>query len=180
MSPIHRKTQIAFTRAEGLADHDLGPGGRGVVHIMADIEDSEPTGSRLARRRGLRTRAARSKAGLTVLEITITLTIVTTVLMAAAGALLSSLSAVSSAARTSRATVFLETVMEDLAAQPYDNLLAFNGNTIYDQAAVAQSNYIANVSVFTVATNLRQVNVVLNDKQRNREIGRVTTLRCAR
>jgi hypothetical protein len=100
--------------------------------------------------------------------------------MAAAGALLSSLSAVSSAARTSRATVFLETVMEDLAAQPYDNLLAFNGNSIYDQAAAANSNYLANVSVFTVAVNLRQVDVVLRDTRGNREIGRVSTLRSSR
>jgi hypothetical protein len=115
-----------------------------------------------------------------VLEITITLTIVTTVLMAAAGALLSSLSAVASAQRTSRATVFMETVMEDLAAQPYDNLLTFNGNTVFDQATLAGSNYTANISVFPVAVNLRQVDVILNDRRGNREIGRVTTLRCSR
>jgi hypothetical protein len=115
-----------------------------------------------------------------VLEITITLTIVTTVLMAAAGALLSSLSAVSSAARTSRATVFLETVMEDLSAQPYDNLLAFNGNTIFDQATAADSNYSCNLTVFTAAVDLLQIDVVLRDMRGNREIGRVTTLRCSR
>jgi hypothetical protein len=115
-----------------------------------------------------------------VLEITITLTIVTTVLMAAAGALLSSLSAVSSAQRMSRATVFLETVMEDLSAQSYDNLLAFNGNTVYDQTTAAQSNYQATISVFTAAVNLRQVEVVLVDRHGNREVGRVTTLRCPR
>jgi hypothetical protein len=115
-----------------------------------------------------------------VLEITITLTIVTTVLMAAAGALLSSLSSVSNAARTSRATVFLETVMEDLSAQPYANLLAFNGNTIYDQAAAANSNFSCNLTVFTVAVNLVQLDVVLRDTRGNREVGRVTTLRCSR
>jgi hypothetical protein len=140
-------------------------------------------GSRLLRRRSPRRSSARrlgARAGLTVLEITITLTIVTTVLMAAAGALLSSLSAVSSAQRMSRATVFLQTVMEDLAAQPYDNLLAFNGNTVFDQGTAAQSNYQATISVFTAQVNLRQVNVVLTDRHANREIGRVTTLRCSR
>jgi hypothetical protein len=100
--------------------------------------------------------------------------------MAAAGALLSSLSAVSSAQRMSRATVFLQTVMEDLQAQPYDNLLAFNGNTVFDQGTAAQSNYQATINVFTAQVNLRQVNVVLTDRRANREIGRVTTLRCSR
>ncbi len=147
---------------------------------MAVLESNEPSSSGPARRLRPRTRAARSRAGLTVLEITITLTIVTKLLMAAAGALLSRLSAVSSAARTSRATVFLETVMEDLAAQPYDNLLAFNGNTIFDQATAADSNYNCALTVFTVAVDLRQVDVVLRDMRGNREIGRATTLRSAR
>ncbi len=147
---------------------------------MGVLESDEPQGSRPARRRWSRTRAARSRAGLTVLEITITLTIVSTVLMAAAGALLSSLSAVSSAARTSRATVFLETVMEDLAAQPFDNLLAFNGDTIFDQVTAANSNYSCNLTVFTAAVDLCQVDVVLRDMRGNRELGRVTTLRCSR
>lgn len=148
--------------------------------MKADLDHSESLGSAPARRRWLGRRPARRRAGLTVLEITITLTIVTTVLMAAAGALLSSLSAVSNSARMSRATVFLETVMEDLSAQSYDNLLAFNGNTIYDQTTAANSSYSATLSVFTVQVNLRQVDVVLTDMRGNREIGRVTTLRSSR
>jgi hypothetical protein len=154
-----------------------------MVHMKAAMDRPERASSRISRRAiGRRTGAGRlrRRAGLTVLEITITLTIVTTVLMAAAGALLSSLSAVSSAARMSRATVFLETVMEDLAAQPYDNLLAFNGNTVFDQTTASQSNYQATITVFTAAVNLRQVDVVLTDRHGNREIGRVTTLRCSR
>lgn len=171
---------MAFIAGERRADLDPGPRTRPGQINMADLDHREAQCSRSARRSTPRARRARSRAGLTVLEITITLTIVTTVLMAAAGALLSSLSAVSSAQRTSRATVFLETVMEDLSAQPYENLLAFNGNTIFDGGTAAASNFDANVSVFTVAVNLRQIDVVLTDRRTNRDIGRVTTLRCAR
>lgn len=127
-----------------------------------------------------RTRTMRKAAGLTVLEVTIALTIVSTVLVASAGAFMSSVSSVRTAQRRSIATVFLQTVMEDLAAQPYDNLLAFNGNTIYDQPTVPKSNYAVNVTVFVAAVDIQQVQCVMTDLRTNREIGRVTTMRSRR
>jgi type II secretory pathway pseudopilin PulG len=120
------------------------------------------------------------RAGMTVLEVTIALTIVSTVLLASAGAFLSSIVAVNAAQRTSRATVFLETVMENLSAQAYDDLIAFNGNRVYDQATSADSNYEADLSVFVSAVDLLQVQVVLLDVRTNQEIGRLTTLRSRR
>ncbi len=127
-----------------------------------------------------RTRTLGRAAGLTVLEVTIALTIVSTVLVASAGAFMSSVSSVRTAQRRSMATVFLQSVMEDLAAQPYDNLLAFNGNTIYDQPTAAKSNYSVAVTVFLSAVNIQQVQCVMTDRRTNREIGRVTTLRSRR
>ena len=115
-----------------------------------------------------------------MLEATIALAVVSTVLIASAGAFSSSLSSVNSSQRRSRGMVFLQTVMENLGAQSYDNLLAFNGNRIYDQATLGASTFYVDVTVFTAATDLDQVQTVLRDMRTNREIGRVTTLRSKR
>jgi Tfp pilus assembly protein PilV len=127
-------------------------------------------------------RRGRSKgaSGLTVLEVTIAMTIMTTVLLGSAGALLSSLSAVNAARRTSRGKVFLETVMEDLAAQPYTALPTFNGNKVYDKGNANASNFSVDLTVFLSAPNLQQVQAVLTDLRSKRVVGRLTTLRSSR
>jgi Tfp pilus assembly protein PilV len=125
-------------------------------------------------------RRPQGRAGLTVLEVTIAFSIVCTVLMASAGAFSSSYMAVRNAQSRSRGTVFAETVMEDLAAQPYDSLLAFSGNRMYDGPTVARSNYSVDLTVFLTAVDLLQVQAVLKDVRTNREIGRLTTLRTRR
>ena len=117
---------------------------------------------------------------MTVIEVTIALTIVCTILVAAAGGFWTSISAVKTAQKTSRATVFLETVMEDLSAQPYDSLLAFNGNRIYDQAAAANASYSVDLTVFLAAVDLEQIQAILTDLRTNREVARLTTLRSRR
>ena len=127
-----------------------------------------------------RTRTLGRAAGLTVLEVTIALTIVSTVLVASAGAFMSSVSSARNAQRQSMGTVFLQTVMEDLAAQPYDNLLAFNGNTIFDQPTAAASNYSVVITVFVAAVDIQQIQCVMTDRRTNREIGRVSTMRSRR
>jgi len=119
----------------------------------------------------------KSLAGMTVLEVTIALAITATVLLASAAAFMSSIASVNSAQRTSRAAVFAETVMEDLAAQPYSSLGAFNGNRIYDQATAGESQFAVDVTVFLAALDLQQVRGVLTDLRTNREIARFSTLR---
>lgn len=128
---------------------------------------------RLARRRSAR-------SGLTLLEITIAMAVVLTVLMASAGAFGSSLGAVNSARRTSRASVFLETVMEDLSAQSYDDLLSFNGNKVFDQASSAASEFEVDLTVTQSTVNMRRIDAVLVDKRTNREMGHVATMRSKR
>lgn len=115
-----------------------------------------------------------------MLEITIAMTVVTTVLLASAGAFGSSLSGVKNARRTSRASLFLQTVMEDLSAQSYDNLLAFNGNRIYDVTNAANSNFAVDLSVFVTAVDLERIDASVVDLRTSREIGRVTTMRAKR
>jgi prepilin-type N-terminal cleavage/methylation domain-containing protein len=140
---------------------------------MQDIDRRTGLGPR---RRGL----SRARAGLTLLEVSIALLIVCSVLTASASAFLTNISAVSSAQRRSRATLFLETVLEDLSAQDYDNLAAFDGNQVFDQATLARSNYTVDLTVFLAAVDLMQVRAVLTDRRTNLEVGRVTTLRSRR
>jgi Tfp pilus assembly protein PilV len=127
-----------------------------------------------------RTRRTRGNSGLTVLEVTIAFTIVSTVLLASGGAFSSTINATRNAQSRSRGSVFLDTVMEDLAAQSYDGLLAFNGNKIYDGPTAARSNYSVDITTFLSAVDLIQVQAVLKELRTNRELGRVTSLRTRR
>ncbi len=127
-----------------------------------------------------RIRARKSVAGLSLVEVTIAIAILFTGLMATARTLASSVTVVNDAKRMNQAAVFLETVMEDVAAQPYANLLALDGNEITDGADAATSNYSAELTVFQAAADLIQVEAQMNDLRSGREIGRVTTLRARR
>ena len=121
-----------------------------------------------------------SRSGLTVVELTISMMIVVTFLMATAGAFSTSMKTTEQARRTTSAAVFLETTMEDLSAQPYENLLALNGNQIFDVTDATDSNYRIDLTVFLAEVNLLQVRAVVTDLRRGREIGRLTSLRANR
>ena len=83
-----------------------------------------------------RLRRRAKNAGMTLIEVTIAMVIVSTVLMASAGAFTSSLTATDQARRTTQAAIFLETAMEDISAQRYTNLLSLNGNQIFESRFV--------------------------------------------
>jgi hypothetical protein len=117
---------------------------------------------------------------LTVIEVTLALAILCSLLAVSAGGFMTNLSAVHSAQRTSEGSLFLETVMQDLSAQPYDSLLAFNGNTFFEHGTEAKSNYGVTLTVFQAALDLLQVQAVVTDIRNAREIGRLTTLRSRR
>jgi len=125
-------------------------------------------------------RTRRGVSGLSLVEVTIALAILFTGLMATARTLASSVTVVNDAKRMNTAAVFLETVMEDVAAQPYANLLALDGNDITDGDDVGSSNYSAELTVFQATVDLIQVEAVLSDLRTDREIGRVSTLRARR
>ena len=127
-----------------------------------------------------RTRASRGRSGITILEVTIAFAILSTVLLASAEGFTSSLLATRGAQSRSRGTVFLDTVMEDMYAQSYDGLLAFNGNKVYDQATLARSNYSVDLTTFLAGVDLIQVQGLLKDLRTGREIGRVTSMRTRR
>lgn len=103
--------------------------------------------------------------------------IVATVLLSSVGSFTTSLRGVNGAQRQSRGSLFLETVMEDLAAQPYANLPSFNGNRFYDRTNATASNFSVDLTVFLAAVDLQQVQAVLTDVRSQRVLARVTTMR---
>jgi Tfp pilus assembly protein PilV len=125
-------------------------------------------------------RQRRHTAGLSVIEVVIAISIVSTVLMATAGALVSSIHATHDAQRIGQAAVFLETVMQDLAAQSYEDVTAFNGNHVLDGESITSSSFAADVTVFNASVGLRQVEVVVTDLRTNAIVGRAATLRAKR
>lgn len=130
--------------------------------------------ARMARRRFGR------RSGMSLLEVTIALAVVTTVLLGSAGAFSSSLAAVDRAKRMGRAAVFLETVMEDLSAQPYDDLPAFNGNRMFDHTSAADSQFSVGLSVFQSRVDLMQIDATVTDIARDEVVGGASTLRSRR
>jgi type II secretory pathway pseudopilin PulG len=125
-------------------------------------------------------RPRRSRTGLTVIEIMITLALVTTGLLAAAGSFSTSLSSVQAAQQQSEAGVFLATVLENLKAQPFAGLLAFNGDRLFDGTDEDQSRYVAELTVFQAGVGLVQIDVRVLDLDTDRELTRVATLRADR
>ena len=85
------------------------------------------------------------------------MTVATVALLASAGAFASSIDNVEASKRLTEAAVFAETVLEDLTAQEYTNLLSLDGNEFFDAADEASSNYRAELTVFQAAVGLRQI-----------------------
>jgi len=120
------------------------------------------------------------KSGLTVIEVTISMMIVATFLLASAGAFTSSIESTEQSKRTASAAVFLETTMEDISAQPYPNLLALNGNQIFDVTAANDSNYRVDLTVFLVELDLIQIRASVFDLESGRTVGTLASQRSNR
>lgn len=132
----------------------------------------------LTRRAHERRRA--SQAGLSIVEVMITLVIVGTVLAGVSGAFLANFSSMRTADGISSGTVFLETVMESLSAQDYADLPVFHGDRIFDAVDEEHSRFAVELTVFESEVDLLQIRAVLRDLDSGRELGRLTTFRSAR
>ncbi len=115
-----------------------------------------------------------------MIEVSVSMMIVVTLLLASAGAFTSSLKTTGQARRTTDAGVFLETTLEDISAQPFPNLLALNGNQIFDVTNANDSNFRVDLTVFQVELNLLQVRAVITDLRTRRVVGRLSTQRSNR
>jgi prepilin-type N-terminal cleavage/methylation domain-containing protein len=118
-----------------------------------------------------------ASAGMTLIEVSLSMAVVAILMLAAVSAFTSNLRAVGSAQTTTRASIFLEATLENLSALGVDELLALNGNRFYDGADAEHSSYAIDVASFTAAVNLVQLQAVLVDLRTERPMGQVTTLR---
>jgi hypothetical protein len=105
------------------------------------------------------------------------MSVATMALVASAGAFAGSVKSVQASRQLTEAAVFAETIIEDVAAQEYANLLLLDGNVLIDGADAASSQFEAELTVFQAAVGLIQVRVVVTDARTGRELGRVTTVR---
>jgi type II secretory pathway pseudopilin PulG len=117
---------------------------------------------------------------MTLLEVTIALALVVMLLVSTSAAFSSSVTAVHRARRVARATLFLETVMEDVKAQAYDDLLALDGSQFFDGPDPATANCSVTLTVFVAQVDLLQVRARLVDTRTGEVIGDVVTLRSDR
>lgn len=124
--------------------------------------------------------ASAARRGLTLVEACLATLVVAIVMLISTNAISASMKAVGQARTNTRAAIFLETVMEDVSAQPYENLLALNGNQIIDEDDLASSHYSVDLTVFLAEVDLLQVDAVLTDLRTNKPMGRLTTLRSNR
>lgn len=120
---------------------------------------------------------AGNSSGFTLLEVVLTASMAAIMALASATVFSSNLAAVDRAKRMTTGSQFLETVMEDLAAQPYENLLALNGNTIFDGELLVSSDFSVGLNVFEAGVGLVQVQAVLTDLGSQRRLGEVNAIR---
>lgn len=125
-------------------------------------------------------RATRWRRGLTLVEVSIASTIVTTVLLASAMGFGASLKTVDRAKSLSRGVVYAETFLEDLSALDYDAVLALNGNQFFDQTTAAESKFGIALAVFEAELDLVQVRARLTDLDTGEVLGTLTTQRSRR
>ena len=129
----------------------------------------------------IRTRGKRKQqAGFTLLEAVLSGSIVAVLLLGAVTAFSSNLMTVEKSKRLTQGALFLGTVLEDIAAQPYSNLLAMNGNQIMDSPNVADSNYSVNLTTFQSGVGIVQVSARLTDLVTNKVLGTTTSIRVDR
>jgi len=114
---------------------------------------------------------------MTLLEVSVAALIVATIMIVSQAAFVSSFSATRQSRDVRRATLLLDTVLEDLAAQPYQNLLALNGNVVRDGETLASSSFEVAIQTFQAEVDLVQVRATVSSIADGREIGRVVTVR---
>lgn len=121
-----------------------------------------------------------ARAGLTLVEVSVSVVIVVALVLASAATFGENIQAVDQAARTSDAALFLETTMQNVAAVDHADLLALDGNQLFDGETLARSNFTIDLEVTTVAVGLLQVTASLRDLRRGTELTRASVLRAAR
>ena len=114
---------------------------------------------------------------MTLIEVLIASGVVTIMMMAAAASFTGNLKAVGTAKHLTSGSIFLETVHEDLVAQDYGNLLALNGNRLFDGETEATSEYRVELDVSLMQVGLIMVRASLFEIASGTQLTRLVFLR---
>ena len=127
----------------------------------------------------LRARGARlaCNAGLTLVEVMMASVVVTILVLGAAAAFSESIGGANAAKRLTSGVLYLETVAENLGAQPTANLLGLDGTSLFDGPDAARSEYRVDLTVFEAELGLLQVELALFELQTGRRLGTAVTQR---
>lgn len=101
-------------------------------------------------------------------------------LTAAAGVLGSSLTTGMRSQQINHGARFLEGVLSSLEAQPYDALLAMNGNVFYDNGTATRSQHRIELTTSVVGIGLIQLDLVMRQQAGGAEVAHIATLRSQR
>jgi len=117
-------------------------------------------------------RAERGKeAGLTLVEVMIASVVVTILVLGAAAAFSESIGGANAAKRMTSGVLYLETVAENVGAQPTANLLGLDGTSLFDGPDAARSEFRVDLTVFEAELGLLQVELTLFELQTGRSLG---------
>jgi hypothetical protein len=112
-----------------------------------------------------------------MVEVMIAAGVASVLLMATAATFFGNMKSVGTAKSLTSGSIFLESVQENISAQPYQNLLALDGNAIFDDGVLDGSDFRADITTFQTGIGLIQIRVALVELSSNRELGRLVTLR---
>ena len=116
-------------------------------------------------------------SGLSMLEVALGVAVGAVLLLATTMSFTGNIRSTFGARERTNGTLFLETVLEDLSGQPFDNLLSLNGSQVFDETDALDSRFAVRLTVFPAEVNLVQVRADLTDLRTGREVARITTLR---
>lgn len=114
---------------------------------------------------------------MSLVEVMIASGIAAVLLMATAATFFGNMKAIGTAKSITSGAIFLESVQENISAQPYQNLLALNSNAIFDDGVEATSQYRADITTFQSGIGIIQISVSLVDLRSDVVLGRLVTVR---
>lgn len=117
---------------------------------------------------------------MTLIEVSISSVIVVILLLASSMAFVGNMKTAGQAQSLTGSGIFLETVMEDITAVDYANLLVLDGNQIFENNDATDSSFRVDLDVSLLEVDLVSITAVLRELPSDRQLIRLTSLRCRR
>ncbi len=115
-----------------------------------------------------------------LIEVSISAVIIALLMMASTMAFVGNLKTAGHARDLTESGIFLETVLEDISAVAYDNLLVLDGNQIFDNTDETDSRFRVDIEADLQEVDLILLRTSLVELSTGRRLVRLATLRCNR